>query len=64
MVLLKRCIFCNMDVAIDGFDFCCLDCARGWQIAERLKKIEGVLIELKYEVKKLNTVGGWEDLKE
>jgi hypothetical protein len=49
-----------MDVVVDGFEFCSLECARMHQLCERLKKIEGVLIELKYEVKKSNQVGGWE----
>jgi len=57
---MKRCLFCNMDIAIDGFQFCSLECARWSRIAERLLKLEGILIEIKYEVKKANQVGGWE----
>lgn len=60
---MKKCLLCNMDVVIDGFDFCSVDCARWFQLCERLKKIEGVLIELKYELKKSNQVGGWEEMK-
>ena len=58
---MKRCCFCDMDVAVDGYQFCSLECARWWQVVERLKKLEGVLIEIKYEIKKSNQVGGWEE---
>jgi hypothetical protein len=61
---MKRCLFCNMDVAVDGFDFCSLECARWSKIAERLLKLEGILIEIKYEVKKSNQIGSWEGTKE
>ena len=57
---MKRCKFCDMDSAVEGFDFCSLDCARWSRIAERLLKLEGVLIEIKYEIKKSNTTGSWE----
>ena len=58
---MKRCVFCDMDVAVEGFNFCSLECARWWQLSERLKKIEGLMVEIKYEIRKSNQVGGWEE---
>jgi len=55
-----RCQFCNMDTAVDGFNFCSLDCARWSKVTERLLRLEGILIEIKYEIKKSNQIGSWE----
>ena len=57
---MKHCKFCDMDSAVEGFDFCSLECARWSKIAERLLRLEGILIEIKYEIKKSNTTGSWE----
>ena len=57
---MKKCSFCCMDLAVDGFDYCSLECARWSKVTERLLRLEGILIEIKYEIKKSNQIGSWE----
>ena len=46
-----KCKLCSMDSALQGFDFCSVDCARMFVFVAELKKIQGVLIEIKYELR-------------
>jgi hypothetical protein len=50
-----------MDYAVQGFDFCSVECSRWFQIGERFKKLEGLLIEIKYVLRELKEV---KDVKE
>jgi hypothetical protein len=49
--ILKKCAFCELDNALPELDFCSVECARWFKLCERIKKIENLLVEIKYEIR-------------
>ena len=51
-----KCVLCefeHIDV-IDDSDYCSVECARTDRLCARLKRIEDVLVEVKYSILKLD----------
>ena len=48
---MKKCVFCETDFRKEEIDFCSIECARMDKFSKRLKRIEDVLVEIKYEIR-------------
>lgn len=48
-----RCQICHLEEAFQDNDYCSKECAQYGIIAENLKKLHGVLIEIKHSIERL-----------
>jgi len=52
------CVFCCFEPSLPDKCFCSVECARLYQLSERLLDLKHILIELKYGLKELSDKTG------
>ena len=48
---LRKYVLCEVDSALPDLNFCGVECARWFKLCERIKKVENLLVEIKYEMR-------------
>lgn len=49
---MKKCRFCGLDFEKDDSGYCGLECVRWDRLCVRIKRLEDVLVEIKYELRR------------